>query len=47
VSTILMAGGGVAGAAVQAIIDSSQPAADRVVDSFVMQYAKWLAERPT
>jgi hypothetical protein len=47
VSTILMAGGGVAGAAVQAIIDSNQPAADRVIDSFSAQYAKWLAERPT
>jgi hypothetical protein len=47
VTTVLLAGAGVAGAAVQAIIDSSQPAADRVIDSFASQYAKWLAERPT
>ena len=47
VNTVLIAGGGVAGAAVQAIIDSNQPAADRVIDSFANQYAKWLAERPT
>jgi hypothetical protein len=47
VNTILMAGNGVAGAAVQAIIDANQPAADRVIDSFASQYAKWLAERPT
>ena len=47
VNTVLMAGGGVAGAAVQAIIDANQPAADRVIDSFASQYAKWLAERPT
>jgi hypothetical protein len=47
VTTVLMAGAGVAGAAVQAIIDANQPAADRVIDSFTTQYAKWLAERPT
>ena len=47
VNTVLIAGGGVAGAAVQAIIDSNQPAADRVIDSFANQYAKWLADRPT
>jgi hypothetical protein len=48
VTTILIAGNGIGGAAVQAIIEATgQPAADRVIDSFASQYAKWLAERPT
>jgi hypothetical protein len=48
VTTILIAGNGIGGAAVQAIIEATgQPAADRVIDSFADQYAKWLAERPT
>ena len=48
VTTILIAGNGIGGAAVQAIIEATgQPPADRVIDSFATPYAKWLAERPT